>query len=129
MVFEPFHPPNHLMFAGGRVENEVWCRHVACRTNCLEGSSSILIEVEVCVADLADVFLGPAPSPSPYRIHANKDVGAGAILFLKPGLERSARDSFGCQNPLHRLLLGSIAHKDCYLVAWLMKREHIFGGT
>ena len=69
----------------------------------------------------------PAANPSAYRIHANKDVGSGPILFLKPGLEWSARDRFGSQNSLHRLLPDSIAHKDCYLVAWLMKREHVFG--
>src|SRR6266404_1926626 len=127
MLVEPFHTPNHLMFARRRVQDEVGRRHVACRADSLEGSSRFLIKIHVCVADFSDVLLGPAASPSHYRIHADKDVGAGTILLLKPGLEWNARDRFGCQNPLHRLLSSSIAHQDRYLVAWRMEREHVFG--
>src|ERR1700722_11972559 len=105
------------MFSGRSVENEVRWWHVAGSTDGLKRGTCFLVEVEIGVAYLADLFFRPASRSFPDRIHANEDVGTRLILLVKPRLKGSTRNCLGSENPLRRLLATAIPDKNGYLVA------------
>src|SRR5579859_207978 len=118
--------PDHLMFSGRSVENEVRWRHVAGSTDGLKRSACFLVEVEIHMADFADLFFGPVSRPFSYGIHSDEDVGSRLVLLVKPGLKRRTRDCFGRKNSLGRLAPSAIPDKHRNLIVWLVKSEHVF---
>src|SRR5580704_7510055 len=114
------------MFSGRSVEDEIWRRYVAGSTDGLKRSAGFLVEVEISVAYLADLFFRPASRSLPDWIHTNEDVGARLILLVKPRLKRRIRDCFGRKDSLGRLVPREIPDQHRDLVAWLVKGEHVF---
>lgn len=90
------------MFSGRSVENEIRRRHVARGADRLKRISCLLVEVQISVVYLADLFFRAVSRSFSYWIHANENVGSREILLLKPGLEGSARNGPGRKNTLRR---------------------------
>jgi hypothetical protein len=123
---EAFDAPDHLMFSGRGVENEVRWRHVAGSADGLKRSAGFLVEVEISVAYLADLFFGPASRPFSYWIHSDEYVGTGLVLLVKPRLKVRACDCFGRKNSLGYLVPSSIPDKHRNLITWVVKSKHVF---
>ena len=55
--------PDHLMFSGRSIENEIWRRHVARGADRLKRSTSLLVEIQIGVTYLPNVFFCPVSRP------------------------------------------------------------------
>jgi hypothetical protein len=117
VAHKSFDAPHDLVFSGRSIENEIGRRHVTRGADRLKRTACLLVEVQVCVTNLADLFFGPVSRSFSYWIHANENVGSGQILLVKPGLKRRTRDGLGRKNLLHGLLLSSIPDEHGYKVA------------
>src|ERR1700676_2718126 len=118
--------PDDLMFSGGCIENEIRRRNVAGGTDRLKRSAGFLVEVEISVPYLANLFFGPVSRPFSYWIHSDENVGSRLVLLVKPGLKRRTCDCLGWKNSLDRLVLSAIPDQHRDLIAWLVKSEHVF---
>src|SRR6185369_13541535 len=123
---EAFDAPHDLMFSGRSIENEIWRRYVARGADRLKRSTSLLVQVQIGVTYVSDMFFCPVSRPFFNGIHANEDVGSGQILHMKPGLKPSTRDCLCRKDPLQGLLSYSIPDEHCSMVARLVNGEHVF---
>ena len=123
---EAFDAPDHLMFSGRSVENEVRWWHVAGSTDCLKRSAGFLVEVEIRVANFADLFFGAVSRPFSYRIHSDENVASRLVLLMQLGLKGDTRDCFSRKNSLSRLVPSAIPDQHRDLVPRLVEGIHVF---
>src|SRR4029077_21240896 len=107
-------------------ENEVWRRYISGGADRIKRSAGLLVEVQIRVAYLADLFFRRSSRSISHRIHADENVGTRLILLLKPGLKRNARNCFGGKNALCRLLPNAIPDEHCRMVTQLVQGIYIF---
>src|SRR6266576_7017235 len=94
-------------------------------SNRLESFVTLSVEVEVDVADILYICLGPTVGTVLNRIHSNEDIGTASILIGEPSLKYRARDRLRFGDCLNRVASGAIPDEDCGVVRGLEKLPDI----
>src|ERR1700730_2864957 len=96
-------------------------------SNRFESFITLSVEVEVDVADILYIFLGPAVSAVLNGIHSHEHVGAVGTLIGEPSLKAGARYRLSLGDSLDRVASGAIPHEDRGVVWGIEKLPYILG--
>src|SRR5260370_33878071 len=95
---------------------------------CVESLITLVVEVEIDVAYILYIVLGPAVRAILNRVHSHVYVGTGSTLIRQPRLKAMARYGFRLGDGLNRVARGAIPNEDRNVVRRAKKLTHIFRG-
>src|SRR6266576_3848105 len=90
-------------------------------SNRLESFVTLSVEVEIDVADILYICLGPTVGTVLNRIHSNENVGTASILIGEPSLKSGARDRLRFGDCLNRVASGAIPDENRGVVRGIEK--------
>src|SRR5579883_311652 len=125
-----FDPPNDLKLLRRSVDGVVGSRHKIRLPNSCESRRTVVIDVEIKMADGLDVLLGARARFRLQGVHSDVDVvGFLFILVMEPVLRGSARNSFHGCDALDRLTAIAIADQNGNTVGRVeVSADVLYGG-
>src|SRR5216683_2967350 len=115
------------MLAGRGVEDKVWRWDFGRISNRFETFVTLSVEVEIDVADVLYILLGPAVRAVFDGVHSHEHVGAAGTLIGEPSLKAGARYRLSLSDSLDRVASGTMPHEDRGIVCGIEKLPDILG--